>query len=355
MNANAQDVQLVTLQNAEGTQVFYGAKAFKEAMAAADHGSTITLSVGSFEAADITKAVAIYGAGYEMEGEMKAPLNEKENTQKEDEMLKYSTRLVGDFVIALDSVNEQPVKGLYMEGIYSNNTICVEKYLEDASFVKCKFLNMDFLVKSRYDAYVESKNCLFSQCRFTGWLELGTPHNNVITNCILYAIGHTSEYATALIQNSAIMTICCCMWGVVLKNNIIKEVHSGGNTHYLGGSRSYPLYTTCSGYHNMAGSVYIFQNLSTKDENWVDNNWDSTLFGESGVDKNISTYMFRLTDEAKTTYIGTDGKEIGIYGGTSPFSPVLTIPRVVKKEIATETVAGKLKVNIKVETGDNSL
>lgn len=65
--------------------------------------------------------------------------------------------------------------------------------------------------------------------------------------------------------------------------------------------------------------------------------------------------MYELIDEAKAAYIGTDGKEIGIYGGISPFSPILTIPRIVKKDIATETVDGRLKVNIKVETGDNSL
>ena len=61
----AQDVQLVTLQKGEETQVFYGADAFIEAMAAADHGNTITLTAGTFNATNITKAVTIYGAGYE--------------------------------------------------------------------------------------------------------------------------------------------------------------------------------------------------------------------------------------------------------------------------------------------------
>lgn len=356
IKVSAQDVQLVTLQKAERTQVFYGANAFKEAMVEAEHGNTITLSAGSFKAVDITKAVKIYGVGYEVEAKMKtSQVGKGTTTQTKDELPKYSTRLIGDFVIALDSINEQPAKGLYMEGIYSNNTIRVEKYLEDALFVKCKFLNVDFLVKSEFKAYVESKNCLFSQCRFTGWLELGTPHDDVVSNCIIYAVGHTSESATALIQNSVIMTICCGINGIVLKNNIIKEVHSGGNTHDLGGSRSYPLYPTCSAYHNMAGSVYIFQDLSTKDENWLDEKWATTLFGEGGIDKYDDTYMYELTDEAKATYIGTDGKPIGLYGGTSPFSPILTIPRIVKKDIADETVDGKLKVNIKVETGDDSL
>ena len=44
----AQDVQLATLQKGEDTQIFYGSNAFKEAMAAAEHGNTITLSPGTF-------------------------------------------------------------------------------------------------------------------------------------------------------------------------------------------------------------------------------------------------------------------------------------------------------------------
>ena len=65
-SAKAQDVPLATLQKGETTQYFYGSDAFKEAMEAAENGNTITLGAGTYNATDITKAVSIYGNGYEM-------------------------------------------------------------------------------------------------------------------------------------------------------------------------------------------------------------------------------------------------------------------------------------------------
>ena len=62
----AQEVPIVTLQKGETTQLFYGADAYKEAMAAAENGNTIILGPSTFNATDITKAVSIYGNGYVM-------------------------------------------------------------------------------------------------------------------------------------------------------------------------------------------------------------------------------------------------------------------------------------------------
>ena len=128
----AQDILLVTLQKGDATQIFYGTEAFKEAMAAAENGNTIILGAGTFNATDITKAVSIYGNGYEMRSDTTA--------QKEGRMA-YPTRIDGDFSIALDSIDGQPAKGLYVEGIYNSNRIWVTKHLNAATFAKCQFAN----------------------------------------------------------------------------------------------------------------------------------------------------------------------------------------------------------------------
>lgn len=57
----------------------------------------------------------------------------------------------------------------------------------------------------------------------------------------------------------------------------------------------------------------------------------------------------------KQLIIGTDGTQVGIYGNVSPFNTTLTIPHIISKKIAPKTENGKLKVNIKVEIGDNTL
>lgn len=61
----AQEVEIATLQNGDDVQLFFGHDAFIDAMDAAESGSVITLSPGTFNATDITKPVTIYGSGYE--------------------------------------------------------------------------------------------------------------------------------------------------------------------------------------------------------------------------------------------------------------------------------------------------
>lgn len=58
---------------------------------------------------------------------------------------------------------------------------------------------------------------------------------------------------------------------------------------------------------------------------------------------------FELTDEAKKKYLGSDGTEVGIYGGKLPFDAVSTNPRITKCEVDGKTTAdGKLSVKVEV-------
>lgn len=337
MNVDAQDVQLATLQKADGTQVFYGADAFKEAMEAAENGNIISLGAGAYNAANITKAVTVYGSGYE--------IATSETEQK------YSTRLVGDFYIALDSIDNQPAKGLYVEGIYSNNRIMVKKHLEGASFVKCRFDTFDFWKDN--SNMMTSKDIQFLHCRFAQWLEPGDSQNMSVNNCILGWLGRNKDTSTILVNNSVISSTVRAFRGV-LKNSIIGYVNynNGNDLHGVSGTSQAPVHPNSSIYNCVFEWSGSLNDVTTKIES-VAGIETATLFGEHGTGYNDEE-MYELTDEAKTTYLGTDGKEIGLYGGANPFSPILTIPRVVKKDIAAQTADGKLKVNIKVETGDSS-
>jgi hypothetical protein len=65
----------------------------------------------------------------------------------------------------------------------------------------------------------------------------------------------------------------------------------------------------------------------------------------------IETY--ELTDEAKTKYLGDDGKELGIYGGNLPFTPNPTNPKITKFNVASKSTAdGKLSVDIEVKAAE---
>lgn len=61
------------------------------------------------------------------------------------------------------------------------------------------------------------------------------------------------------------------------------------------------------------------------------------------------TQTFELTDEAKAQYLGTDGTEVGIYGGSLPFTTESSLPKIKKFNVASKsTEDGKLKVEIEV-------
>ena len=59
--------------------------------------------------------------------------------------------------------------------------------------------------------------------------------------------------------------------------------------------------------------------------------------------------QFELTDEAKTTFLGTDGTEVGMYGGVLPYNSTPSYPQITKVNVANKTTAdGKLSVEIEV-------
>ena len=63
--------------------------------------------------------------------------------------------------------------------------------------------------------------------------------------------------------------------------------------------------------------------------------------------------MFELTDAAKTTYLGTDGKEVGLYGGSIPYEEDPTTPQITKCNVASKSTAdGKLSVEIEVKAAE---
>lgn len=335
-SAKAQDVLLATLQKGETTQYFYGSDAFKEAMEAAENGNTITLGAGTYNAIDITKAVSIYGNGYEMRADT--------TSQKEGNMA-FPTRIAGDFAIALEAVNDAPAKGLYIEGIYSADRVRITKHLSTASFVKCRFQNLTF-----WDA--ENKNMTTSDgvsiihCRVANWLEPGDSQNMVVSNCIVNYLGSNTATSSILLQNNVIIRPTSKLIGT-FRNNIIYIVYQ-----YVGVENTNNYYTSlkseCNAYNNLYSSTSVLNGVIVQSSNY-----------RKELNAPFSSYSdkskYPLPDEWITQYIGTDDTQVGIYGGSSPFNTILTIPTIVSKNIAPKTENGKLKVSITVKVGDNTL
>lgn len=62
---------------------------------------------------------------------------------------------------------------------------------------------------------------------------------------------------------------------------------------------------------------------------------------------------FELTDEAKTKYLGTDGTQVGLYGGNLVYDENPTTPQITKCNVASKSTAdGKLSVDIEVKAAE---
>ena len=336
-SAKAQDVLLATLQKGETTQYFYGSDAFKEAMEAAENGNTITLGAGTYNAIDITKAVSIYGNGYEMRADT--------TSQKEGNMA-FPTRIAGDFAIALETVNDAPTKGLYIEGIYSADRVRITKHLSTASFVKCRFQNLTF-----WDA--ENKNMTTSDgvsiihCRVANWLEPGDSQNMVVSNSIINYLGSNTTTSSILLQNNVLIDPTNNLTGT-FKNNIIARVRPYNDFENAINSYGTSLKPECNAYNNLYDYTSTFNEVIVQSSNYrKDLGAPFTSYSDES--------KYSLPDEWLTQYIGTDGTQVGIHGGSSPFNTILTIPTIVSKNIAPKTENGKLKVSITVKVGDNKI
>ena len=61
------------------------------------------------------------------------------------------------------------------------------------------------------------------------------------------------------------------------------------------------------------------------------------------------TETFELTDAAKAKYLGDDGTQVGIHGGSVPYTPITMKPKITKCNVASKSTAdGKLSVDIEV-------
>lgn len=314
--AKAQDVQMSTLQHGDNMTAYYGADAFKSAMAAAEDGDLISLSAGSFNATDITKAVKIQGAGYVQD----AAKN------------RFRTTIVGDIAVVL---KEGQVR-LQIEGIWNDNTIQLNGVINQFEVAKSRLSVLLFADDS------QSNNCMINQCRIKNDLFPGGNSQNLyVCNSIVKCLRPNSSNSTLYVKNCVITESAGGYdynWDVygTFENSILCR----------------PTYNlNCSAYNNITNGNRF--NTATQENNWYFDTWAlSEVFvnDKTGGEADIDGGNFKLTDETAAQYLGTDGTQVGIYGGEFPFTDVPSNPQITSKQIASQSDAnGKLSVKITVE------
>lgn len=326
--AFAQDTFVATLEhNGEYTN-FYNNTALTAAYNAAEDGDVITLSSGTFTCPNITKGVTIRGIGL-------AQLEQNKKTY-------ISTAFD---VYAQDASRTVNLEGLYLQNtmnIYSDGsaetagTVNIIKtrcnavnVLEknsptDTTTVKVNFYNcwMNGEFKSNSASYTDIK---VMNCYITGmcWTTRSEVSNTMFRNCYLYFADFRYMAYSAF------------------ENSIIR--YSGSSYDALPSSAIAINSITMS--YNGYNDGGVFRNISYN-ENCTDisSKTDlSTVFSDQA--------NFILQEEFAKKYLGTDGKEVGMYGGIG-YTTKVRYPIISTLSIGngqTTSREGKLDVTIELD------
>lgn len=320
----AQHNLVATLNHNDTISAYYGANALKNAHSAAVDGDVITLSSGTFLATNITKGITLRGAGAWPDTVAK----------------RMPTVIAGDFKIGSSNI---VTKGLTLEGIYHNATISCYSML-DISLLKCRF---KYINSASGDT--DLRNAIVVHCCIADGISCGVSTISFV-NCLI-------DYAS----NSAIKGGCEF-------NNCLIRLYDGRSLYnstfsncviYQKDPTSY-VYSTEMNTSSLAYNCvnpdkvdysdhFLFKNIpNTTNVYSTSNDVFKTYRGGGLMDKD-SPDLFELTDSAKTTLLGTDGTQVGIYGGDFPFDPTVSVPQITKFEVAKQSTAeGKLNIDIEV-------
>jgi hypothetical protein len=314
--------QLAVLNHNNEITAFYGADAFIDAHSAAVNGDVITLSSGVFNATNITKAITIRGAGAWADSTGGA------------------TMLRNNFTI---DISQNDTLNLTMEGIYVYNSVTIAT-VYNPQFIKCYF------------QWIGRSACH------------GTLQNASFVNCILaywysyYGCG-SSTFSVSGTQflNCVVMESNCYTTNDTYVNCVVRQNPENATSR---------MFQNCVLYYDYSGTTAPVNNSSTSYNClYVQLNTDSTktnnlfspmashvLWNKRDMNTVFKTFNgstegenFELLPSIANNCLGTDGTQIGIYGGAMPFDPHVTSPLIKRINVANRSTSdGKLEVDIEV-------
>lgn len=334
VQVSAQSSVIATLFHDGDIKTFYGTGALRSAHAAAVHGDVITLSSGSFTATDITKAVTLRGAGMEYDSIS----------------VTEPTIISGNFSIQIARDSTLQNNNLVMEGIYHNadGVITVNGALTNPQFVKCRLYEIRCSSTGTF-GYMNYAN--FINCVIAYRVYYYTYGSATFVNCYMSGTGSYSSNSSTSneFQNCVVEDTYFAGISNTVFRNCFLYATSGTSVYNI-------LPSTCPAY-NCVGvtstSANIFANQSNTTNTQVSSLSDvfKTWTGSSLA--NLKAERLELTDAAKTKYLGSDGTQIGIYGGSIPFDPRPSNPQITKLNVASKSTAdGKLSVDIEVKAAE---
>lgn len=328
----AQTDLVATLSHGSNLTTYFGANALSEAYETAVEGDVVTLSPGGFNAVNIEKAIIVRGAGM-MATETNGYI---------------STQITGDMTINVPS-NTSTI--LTIEGIQALGSVHING--ENLAPVK--------VLKSRFEAGVSGYGVSMNaySCIFATGLSADNYYGQRNTifkclNCVIVSAqcsGYYDYYGTVarIEATNSLVNIYYNSASYCVFNNCIITSHLAGNN---------PLPETCSAQNcigiNTTNTPDLFVNINNPSNFMVEGSSEAAF---TSIFKTLSmlearpafTETFELTETAAASYLGDDGTQVGIYGGTNAFNPTPSNPQIKKFTVNSTTEGNQLKVKINVE------
>lgn len=310
-NALAQ-TQVATLQHGQEISAFYGSNALVEAYNAADNGDIITLSSGSFTPTNINKGITLRGAG--CVSDSVAGTN--------------ATIINGGFTLwVVDTIENR----MNIEGILFPNTVNMGN-LNSPTFTRCNFMN----ISEPGNGVMEGAQ--FIDC-IIGAMTFYRANNTTFNNCVVWEPNWVQNSHIVVIYNSIFGGMVNGSSTLTAYNSIIVKQRGGDPTSSCSFFNCIGIYLEEEG--TAFGSGYTSNCTQYMGYESVFNTFDGTFHPEAD---------FSLNEDA-ASFEGTDGTQVGIFGGSMPYNSRPAYQVLKRSTVAPRsTVDGKLNVDIEVIT-----
>lgn len=325
----------VALHSNGTTTLFGGNSPYEDAYNAAIDGDTIYLPGGQFSAPHISKRLVVFGVGHNPDSS--AVFGETiingfyfytGSAKSHFEGLKITSGLTYGGVADSILIKRCNINGVLNMGTYASTGTQIIENVIIGSVTGANAINT---VIANNIIKKNTNNALY-----------GLKNNTWIYNNIIVGSGRYVSYVHYFVMSG--ITDC------LFENNIILNEASG---------TSYKLENVID---NTTSNNTFRNNVFNGDtvdlvNNWENNYWDvptNTIFN------NYTGLTFDYTEDfhlvSPSTYLGTTGNEVGVYGGYNPIKvgAIPVNPHIRFKSISTQTnAAGEINVNISVGAQDN--
>ena len=317
-NALAQD-QVATLQHNGEITSLYGANALIEAYDAAENGDVITLSGGRFVCpTDIDKPITIHGAGV-----LPDSISMTEATVLTGSNIRFRFGSLEDHLV---------IEGIDFSAV---SNLCFY-ILSHAEFKRCTIGSIGVFGISD-----GTNNVCFTNCRI-GYINCYRITNCLFINSMVFSADQLN-LSQSTERNAIVYNSYFCLSG---NQNV--TFCNFTNSIVVGNGNAFPD-ASC----NIINCVCVTNGYSSLLQNALHTNcMEVENLEDVFVDfTNNMNDPFVLKDEIATDFLGTDGTEVGIYGGMFPFYDIPKYMIMRRCNVGSRTTDdGHLSVDIEVVT-----